>query len=217
MNKGKFITLEGGEGVGKTTQLNSIRAELEAAGLQVVITREPGGTPRGERIRQLLLTREEETMPQMCELLLMFAARSTHLQNVILPALTRGEWVLCDRFTDASYAYQGYGRGIPLEQIATLERFVQQGFQPDLTLLLDAPVGLAMQRARLRNAVDGPGSTDRFEIERDEFFERVRTGYRARALADAARFRVIDASRPLEAVSNSVRETIKNFITQATL
>jgi dTMP kinase len=217
MNKGKFITLEGGEGAGKTTQLNAIRAELIAAGLQVVVTREPGGTPRAERIREMVLTPDSEAMPQICELLLVFAARSTHLHAVILPALARGEWVLCDRFTDASYAYQGYGRGLPLEQIAALELFVQQGLQPDLTLLLDAPVELAMQRARQRNAAQGQRLVDRFEIEQEAFFERVRAGYRARAAAEEERFRVIDASRSLDAVSASVREAIKQFIAQATV
>ena len=215
MNNGKFITLEGGEGVGKTTQLNAIRAELIAAGLQVVVTREPGGTPRAERIREMVLTPDGEAMPQICELLLVFAARSTHLHNVVLPALARGEWVLCDRFTDASYAYQGYGRGLPLEQIAALELFVQQGLQPDLTLLLDAPVELAMQRARQRNAAHGQGLVDRFEIEQQAFFERVRAGYRARAAAEQERFRIIDASRSLDAVSASVREAINQFIAQA--
>jgi dTMP kinase len=216
MNKGKFITLEGGEGVGKTTQLNAIRAELVAAGLQVVVTREPGGTPRAERIREMVLTPENEAMPQICELLLVFAARSTHLHNVILPALARGDWVLCDRFTDASYAYQGCGRGVPLEQIAALELFVQQGVQPDLTLLLDAPVELAMQRARQRNEAQGQGFVDRFEIEQEAFFERVRAGYRERAAAEPERFRVIDASRSLDAVSSSVREIIQHFIAQST-
>jgi dTMP kinase len=217
MNNGKFITLEGGEGAGKTTQLNAIRAELVAAGLQVVVTREPGGTPRAERIREMVLTPDSEAMPQSCELLLVFAARSTHLHNVILPALARGDWVLCDRFTDASYAYQGYGRGVPLEHIAALELLVQQGLQPDLTLLLDAPVELAMQRAHQRNAAQGQGLVDRFEIEQQAFFERVRAGYRARAAAEQERFRVIDASRSLDAVSASVREAIKQFIAQATV
>lgn len=215
MNKGKFITLEGGEGVGKTTQLNAVRAELIAAGLQVVVTREPGGTSRAERIRDMLLTPETEAMPQSCELLLMFAARATHLHNVILPALARGEWVLCDRFTDASYAYQGYGRGMPLQQITMLESFVQQGFKPDLTLLLDAPVELAMHRARQRNEAHGQGLVDRFEIEQDAFFERVRAGYRARAAEDAQRFRVIDASRSLEAVTHSIRQAVKQFVNEA--
>lgn len=212
MKHAQFITLEGGEGVGKTTQLNVIRSELEAAGLHVVVTREPGGTPRAERLREMLLAAEAEAMPPDCELLLMFAARATHLHNVIRPALARGDWVLCDRFTDATYAYQGYGRGMSLQHIAALEEFVQQGFHPHLTLLLDAPVDLAMQRARHRNEAQGHGLIDRFEIEQDEFFERVRAGYRARAKADPRRFRIIDAAHSLEAVSQAVREAVRAFI-----
>lgn len=212
MSNGKFITLEGGEGVGKTTQLDAIQAELRHAGLQVVVTREPGGTPRAERIRELLLTPESEPMPDVCELLLMFAARATHLHNVILPALAHGKWVLCDRFTDASYAYQGYGRGMLLDDIALLEKLVQKGVKPDLTLLLDAPVEQAMQRARQRNQAQGEGLIDRFEIEQDTFFERVRAGYRERAKHEPQRFRIIDASRPLTAVTESVRATLKEFI-----
>src|SRR5690242_18616665 len=127
---GKFITLEGGEGVGKTTQLNVIQSTLQSVGIKMVMTREPGGTGRAERIRELLLSREDEPMPPICELLLMFAARATHLHNVIVPALRRGEWVVCDRFTDASYAYQGYGRGLSLRHIQQLENMVQQDLQP---------------------------------------------------------------------------------------
>jgi dTMP kinase len=209
---GKFITLEGGEGVGKSTQLDAVRAELQAAGIEFVTTREPGGTPRAEKIRELLLERSQEAMPETCELLLMFAARATHLHNLILPTLQRGVWVVCDRFTDASFAYQGYGRGLSLEQIAQLESWVQRGVQPDLTLLLDAPVELAMQRARARNEAQGQGAGDRFEVEQNAFFERVRQGYHARAAADASRFRIIDASQSLPTVTESVRTTIKDFI-----
>jgi dTMP kinase len=212
VTSGKFITLEGGEGVGKSTQLDAVRAELQAAGIEFVTTREPGGTSRAEKIRELLLERVQESMPETCELLLMFAARATHLHNLILPSLQRGAWVVCDRFTDASFAYQGYGRGLSLEQIAQLESWVQRGLQPDLTLLLDAPVKLAMQRARARNEAQGQGAGDRFEVEQNSFFERVRQGYHARAAADATRFRIIDASQSLPAVTESVRTTIRDFI-----
>jgi dTMP kinase len=211
---GKFITLEGGEGVGKSTQLDAVRAELQFAGIEVVTTREPGGTPRAEKIRELLLERSQEAMPETCELLLMFAARATHFHNLILPSLQRGAWVVCDRFTDASFAYQGYGRGLSLEKIVQLEAWVQGDVQPDLTLLLDAPIELAMQRARARNEAKGQGAGDRFEVEQNSFFERVRAGYHARAAADAGRFRIIDASQPLTEVTASVRTTIHTFIAQ---
>ncbi len=211
MTIGKFITLEGGEGVGKTTQLNVVQSTLQNSGFTVLMTREPGGTPRAERIRELLLTRDNEPMPPSCELLLMFASRATHLHNVIVPALQRGEWVVCDRFTDATYAYQGYGRGISLDHIQQLERMVQQDIQPDMTLLLDAPVELGMQRAQQRNA-SGEKQIDRFETEQLAFFERVRAGYQARALAHPQRFRVIDASQPLSGVSAAIKEAVMQFV-----
>lgn len=212
---GKFITLEGGEGAGKSTQLAVIKSEIEQAGIEVVVTREPGGTPRAEAIRQLLLSRDAELMPESCELLLMFAARSTHLHNLILPALQRGAWVLCDRFTDASYAYQGYGRGLSLTQIENLERWVQDGLKPDLTLLLDVSVDIAMQRARLRNQSQGLGEGDRFEIEQNAFFERVREGYLQRAQAEPNRFRIVNAGLELDAVSTATRQVIREFIRKA--
>jgi dTMP kinase len=214
MQLGKFITLEGGEGVGKSTQITVVGNELLAAGLEVVVTREPGGTSRAERIREILLAPQDEPMPESCELLLMFAARATHLYNLILPALNRGAWVVCDRFTDATYAYQGYGRGLSLDFIAQLEQSVQQGLQPDLTLLLDAPIELAMQRAVARNHALGQAQGDRFEREQTAFFERVRQGYQARATAHTARFRVIDASQSLDTVSAAVRITIQQFLIQ---
>lgn len=213
---GRFITLEGGEGAGKSTQLQTIERELQTAGIEVVVTREPGGTPRAEKIRELLLARDTEAMPASCELLLMFAARATHLHNLILPALQRGAWVLSDRFTDASYAYQGYGRGLSLTQIAQLEQWVQQGIQPHLTLLLDAPVELAMQRARARNQAAGQGEGDRFEIEQSAFFERVRQGYLVRAQSDPGRFRIIDASQTLDSVARDVSTTLRQFIQEQT-
>lgn len=211
MASGKFITLEGGEGVGKTTQLKVIQAFLQTSGKDVVMTREPGGTPRAERIRELLLGRDEESMPPSCELLLMFAARSTHLGNIIIPALHRGDWVVCDRFTDASYAYQGYGRGMPLEQIDQLENMVQGGLQPDVTFLLDATVQLGMQRAQQRH-VSGQQQQDRFETEQLEFFERVRTGYHARAKMFPTRFQIIDASQSVEIVSAQITKVLTNML-----
>ena len=211
---GKFITLEGGEGAGKSTQLSVIKSEIEQAGIEVVVTREPGGTPRAEAIRNLLLARDAEPMPESCELLLMFAARATHLHNLIVPALQRGAWVLCDRFTDASYAYQGYGRGLSLEQIKNLEHWVQQDIRPDLTLLLDVSVEVAMQRARLRNQAKGLGEGDRFEIEQSAFFERVRHGYLQRAQAEPNRFKVVDASLDIDHVSEATRRVVRDFIQQ---
>lgn len=192
--RGKFITLEGGEGVGKTTNLEYLRARIEAAGHRVVVTREPGGTPLAEAIRALLLAPEHRGMSADCELLLMFAARAEHLSRRILPALQAGQWVLCDRFTDATYAYQGGGRGLPRERIAQLEDWVQGGLRPDLTLLLDVPVAVGLQRAGQRSA------PDRFEQEAWEFFERVRQTYLERARAQPHRYGIVDASLPLAQV-----------------
>lgn len=210
--KGRFITVEGGEGVGKTTQLAVIQSAIESAGFEVVMTREPGGTPRAEKIRELLLLPTTESMPQTCELLLMFAARCTHLENVIKPALDRGAWVVSDRFTDATYAYQGGARGMSKNDIAMLEQLVQGTLRPDLTLLLDAPVAQALERARRRN--EGQ-QTDRFELERAAFFDRVRATYLERAAGEPRRFRVIDASQPLAAVTNTVRSAIRMFAEEA--
>lgn len=207
MKRGRFITVEGGEGVGKTTQLAALRDWLAARGLEVVVTREPGGTPRAERLREVLLERSDEPMPVPCELLLMFAARSTHLDNVIRPALERGAWVICDRFTDATYAYQGGGRGVSREDIAFLERFVQGALRPDLTLLLDAAVEIGAARAAARNSERG--SSDRFEQERQAFRERVRAAYLERAQAEPQRFIVIDASAASAAVSAAIRAAVE--------
>lgn len=200
--RGKFITLEGGEGAGKSTSMASIQSWCREQGLGLCVTREPGGTPLAEEIRALLLTRRDEPVSPDAELLLMFAARAQHLENVIRPALARGEWVLCDRFTDATYAYQGDGRGLSRERIALLERFVQGDLRPDLTLLLDLPVEQGLARAAER------GEKDRFESEQHAFFERVRQGYRARAQAEPDRFRVIDASQPIAAVQTSIRREL---------
>jgi dTMP kinase len=208
--QGRFITFEGGEGVGKSTQIRRAAAWLEAAGVEVVVTREPGGTPRAEQLRRILLERTDEPMPQSCELLLMFAARASHLANLIEPAVARGAWVLCDRFTDATYAYQGGGRGLPMADIDALVRIVHPRRQPDLTVLLDAPIAVGMARARLRNGADGP---DRFEAERGEFFERVRQSYLRRAEQEAARFRVVDASGALEQVESAIRAALQPLLT----
>lgn len=207
MTRGKFITIEGGEGVGKSTQIVALRDLLAARGIEVVFTREPGGTRRAERIRELLLETSDETMPGICELLLMFAARSTHIENVIRPALERGAWVVCDRFTDATYAYQGGGRGLPREHIAALEELVQRDLQPDLTLLLDAPLEISSARASARNAA--AGSSDRFEREQREFFERVRETYLDRARIEPNRFVLIDAAASVDAVTQSVRHALE--------
>jgi dTMP kinase len=211
--QGRFITFEGGEGVGKSTQLKRAAAWLESTGVEVVVTREPGGTPRAEQLRRILLERDQEPMPQACELLLMFAARSTHLANLVEPAVARGAWVLCDRFTDATYAYQGAGRGLPEADIDALVRIVHPHRQPDLTVLLDAPVGLGLARARERNGADGP---DRFESERAEFFERVRQGYLTRASREPARFRVVDASGAVEQVADAIRVAMQGLLARVT-
>ena len=212
MQSGRFITIEGGEGVGKSTQIAAVRATVEAAGRSVVMTREPGGTERAEKIRDLLLTPTSEPMPQTAELLLMFAARSTHIENLIRPALNRGSWVICDRFTDATYAYQGGGRSLPRAQIAFLEMLVQRDLEPDLTLLLDAPVAVAMARARQRNIDRGEHLGDRFEQEQSAFFERVRATYLEIARAAPNRIVVIDASQSLDQVKSSVEAAVTNFI-----
>ena len=173
--KGRFVTFEGGEGAGKSTNLEYVRERLAAADIPLLLTREPGGTALGEQIRTLLLSPDNRGMSSDAELLLMFAARAEHLQRVIIPALQRGTWVLCDRFTDATYAYQGGGRGIPSARIAALEDWVQGGLQPDMTILFDLPVETGIQRAGQR------GELDRFEQEQISFFEAVRANYRDRA------------------------------------
>jgi dTMP kinase len=212
MRSGKFITIEGGEGVGKSTQIDAVRTLVESEGLRVLLTREPGGTERAEKIRGLLLTPTDEPMPPISELLLMFAARATHLQNLILPALKGGTWVICDRFTDATYAYQGGGRSVPRERIALLEQWAQNGLRPDLTILLDAPIELALQRARRRNAERGALHGDRFEREQKDFFERVRQAYLQIARAEPQRVKIVDASLAVEKVRASVENTVKEFI-----
>jgi dTMP kinase len=187
MKRGKLITLEGGEGAGKSTLIDGLRRLLEVHGIEPLLTREPGGTALGEAVRALVL---DPAHPQTCaesELLLMFASRAQLVREVLRPALVAGRWVLCDRFTDASYAYQGGGRGQPVERIAELERWAADGLVPDLTLLLDLDIDAGRARAASR------GGADRIESEADGFFERVRATYRARAQAEPARFRVLDA------------------------
>lgn len=207
--QGRFITFEGGEGAGKSTQLARAAAWLRGRGVETVVTREPGGTPRAERLREILLERGAEPMPRACELLLMFAARATHLENLVLPAMRRGAWVLCDRFTDATYAYQGGGRGLPRTAIDSLVQIVHADVQPDLTILLDLPVEVGLARARQRNGAHGP---DRFETEQREFFERVRGSYLERAHADPGRFRVIDAAAVVERVTDAVRASLEPLV-----
>ena len=207
--RGRYITVEGGEGVGKSTQVGRAAAWLRTSGREVVVTREPGGTPRSERLRELLLERSAEPMPPSCELLLIFAARATHVANLVEPALTRGAWVLCDRFTDASYAYQGGGRGIAQSHIDALAKLAHPGLTPDLTVLLDAPVALGLRRAGARQAP----ATDRFAAERLEFFERVRDVYLERARLEPERIRIVDAAGTIDEVEAAVRSALGSLLT----
>jgi len=205
--KGKLITLEGGEGAGKSTVLEAVRAQLARARIDVVVTREPGGTAAGEAIRGLLL--DPQRHGGLCaesELLLMFASRAQLVREVVQPALAAGRWVLSDRFTDASFAYQGGGRGQPIERIAELEQWAAEGLRPDMTLLLDLSVAAGLARAR------GRGPADRIEMENIEFFERVRAEYRARADADPSRFRLIDSGQPLADVLAQVERAVAGFL-----
>jgi dTMP kinase len=206
MARGLFITLEGGEGAGKSTSLRFIEAWLRQAGKNVVVTREPGGTDVGEQVREILLHARELVMTPETEMLLMFAARQEHLARVIRPALARGQTVLCDRFTDATYAYQGGGRGLDEKRIAAIEQWVQGDLRPDLTLLLDVPVVVGLQRANSRSA------PDRFESEQQDFFERVRAAYRARAEREPQRIRVVDASRPIEQVEQQLGAILNEVV-----
>ncbi len=189
-----FITFEGIEGVGKTTHLKWMAEQLQLSGISVLSTREPGGTPMGEEIRDILLAHRHERVAPLTELLLMFAARAQHVDTVIRPALERGDWVLCDRFIDATYAYQGGGRGVAIDLIAKLEKLVLGDFKPDLTLLFDAPISIGLNRVKGRG-----GMQDRFEQEKLDFFERVRLAYQERATQDQ-RHKVIDASKTIDEV-----------------
>lgn len=202
MKQGRFITIEGTEGVGKSTNIAFIQTFLEDRGVTLEVTREPGGTPLAEELREALLKKREETVDATAELLMMFAARAQHLNTRILPALKAGHWVLCDRFTDATYAYQGYGRGLSLDVITGLEQIVQNGLQPDLTVLLDIEVSTGLKRASER------AELDRFESEKTDFFEKVRRGYHARAQQRPDQFAVIDASQSLEHVQRDIAKML---------
>ena len=206
--RGRFITLEGSEGSGKSTNLSYIHQRLQQAGIEVVLTREPGGTPLGETIRELLLDHRQQAMASDTELLLMFAARAQHLNELIVPALEAGKWVLCDRFTDATYAYQGAGRGIANERIGLLEQWVQGELRPDLTFFLDLPVAQGLARAGER------AELDRFEREEIDFFERVRQGYLSRAEAQPQRYRIVDASPQLPEVQAQLDRIIDDYLSQ---
>jgi dTMP kinase len=206
--RGKFITVEGIEGTGKSTNVAFIASLIEAQGFEVVKTREPGGTPMAENIRALLLEHDQEPVPDIAELLMFFAARSLHIENLIIPALEGGQWVLCDRFTDASRAYQGDGRGLDMQQIDTLAGWVQHGLEPDLTVLLDAPAEIGMQRAKAR------GEGDRMDNEALAFYQRVRAGYLALAKHDSARFAVIDAARSLDDVRAQIDSEMVQFFSK---
>ncbi|WP_036303198.1 dTMP kinase [Methylotenera sp. L2L1] len=200
--KAKFITLEGMDGAGKSTHISSIIELLSARGVEVVSTREPGGTELGERLRELLL---HEAMHPETETLLMFAARREHIAHVIVPALARGAYVLSDRFTDATYAYQCGAKGVAASKIELLEQWVQDGLQPDMTLLFDVPVEVSMQR------LSAARTPDKFERESADFFTRIRNAYLQRAQQNPARFKVIDSNRPLEEVAQSVMQAIASL------
>ena len=204
--RGRFLTVEGIEGVGKTTQVARIAAVLEGRGIAHIVTREPGGTPLAEKIRNLVLSPREESLSPAAELLLMFAARAVHLENHIEPHLHAGRWVLCDRFTDATYAYQGAGRGMNMADISRLETLVQGERRPDLTLLLDVPVDVGLARSKQRDL----GKTrDRFELERSAFFERVREGYLERARAHPERIAILDAGLPVDEVTARITAVLE--------
>ncbi|TDJ17616.1 MAG: dTMP kinase [Gammaproteobacteria bacterium] len=205
-DRGRLVTVEGIEGAGKSTQMNVIRQYLEERGIRVVMTREPGGTPLSEAVRTLLLDPDNRGMSSDTELLLVFAARAEHLHKVIRPALESGDWVLSDRFTDATFAYQGGGRGIEAARIAILEEWLQGALRPDLTLLLDVPVEAGMSR------IAGRGPPDRFEREDREFFQRIRDSYLQRAAAEPQRFRCIDASAPVKQVSREALAAVEALL-----
>lgn len=206
MERGKFITVEGIEGVGKSTNIDTLVQRIEAAGHKVLTTREPGGTPFAEDIREILMNRSDEPVPEIAELLLMFAARSFNVNNVILPALEAGTWVVCDRFTDSTRAYQGGGRGLPMETINRVADWVHGDTWPDLTILLDTPVEVGMERAGNRS------EPDRFEQERHEFFQRVRECYLQIAASEPNRFVVIDTTRTIEEVREEMSALAEQVI-----
>tara|TARA_X000000368_G_C22907680_1_gene657068 strand:- start:7 stop:639 length:633 start_codon:yes stop_codon:yes gene_type:complete len=204
--KPRFITIEGMEGAGKSTNIEFISKFLTSNSVDFLRTREPGGTLVSEKIRELLLEKNTEQIVPMAELLLVFAARAQHIEKVILPALTSGKWVLCDRFTDATYAYQGEGRCLGGERVNLLENFVQQGLQPDLTIILDVPVDLSLERVLKR------GDLDRFEIESASFFKRVRDAYYNRVESAPDRYFLIDASKSLQDVQADIKNILDDFL-----
>jgi len=206
MTRGKFITVEGIEGTGKSTNIEFLTSLIEARGISVFCTREPGGTPMAERIRQLLLDHDQEPLPEIAELLLFFASRSLHLRNTIIPALEEGQWVVCDRFTDASRAYQGSGRGLDMDRIERLAEWVQDGLEPDLTLLLDAPAEIGMRRTAER------GDADRMDSQELAFYQRVRSGYLTLADMHPERFAVVDASGALVDVQASIADRVNAIL-----
>ena len=204
--RGLFLTVEGGEGVGKSTNMAFLERCLRDSGVDLVVTREPGGTRLGEELRRLLLEVRDEPVCATTELLLIFAARAQHIDQVIEPALAAGKWVLCDRFTDATYAYQSGGRGIAASSVRSLENLVQGTLRPDCTLLLDAPVNVGMARAR------GRGELDRFESEQLDFFERVRATYLQLAQEGGGRYRLVDAAEPLERVEQQLHKICRELL-----
>ncbi|MDE2247297.1 MAG: dTMP kinase [Xanthomonadaceae bacterium] len=208
VQRGKFISLEGGEGAGKSTLLAGLRDYLEGSGIVLTQAREPGGTRVGEAVRAIVLDPQQQELAAETELLLMFASRAQLVREVVEPALSAGRWVLCDRYADASYAYQGGGRGQPWQRIAELERWACAGIKPDMTLLLDLPVATGRARAA------GRGDADRIEVEADAFFERVRASYRQRAAAEPERFRVIDASQPVAAVLHAATAALSRLVAE---
>jgi dTMP kinase len=211
MERGKFISIEGIEGVGKSTNIQVLVERIEAAGHRVLTTREPGGTPLAEDIRDIVQHRSDEPIPEIAELLLIFAARSLNVNNVILPALEAGTWVVSDRFTDSSRAYQGGGRGIPMETIDRLADWVHGDVWPDLTILLDAPVEIGMQRA------DKRGARDRFEQERHDFFQRVRECYLQIAALEPLRFVVIDTTQSIDEVRAEITTVADQLVSNVLL
>ncbi len=206
VNKGLFISFEGVEGAGKTTNISFVAEKIRKAGYQILLTREPGGTTTGEAIRNILISKELPEMHQITELLLMFAARAEHINRKILPALEQGIWVLCDRFTDASYAYQGAGRGIELEKIKLLEDLVQGSLRPDITFLFDLDANIGLARAQSR------GETDRFEQQHIDFFNRVRAQYLKMAKSEPQRFRLIKAQYDLKHVQGQITQKLDEIL-----
>ncbi len=204
--RGKFITIEGTEGVGKSTNIEFITQNLKQSGIDFIRTREPGGTQLAEELRDILLANRDEKFNSTAELLIIFAARAQHLNQVILPALAEGKWVVCDRFTDATYAYQGYGRGLSLDEIKYLEQHVQGTLRPDQVFLLDIDVEVGLERAAKR------GALDRFEKEKLEFFERVRAGYKKRAAENPMGYSIIDANLPIDIVQQEILLCLKKLI-----